>query len=338
MGSMSVAAGIVGAVGNHCLPDLPGIADLRLSGIRTTAELLAGGLTDYRIRELVRRGILIPVERGVYAEADAAARARSSRHGGRLLRIAAAVAIAGRDAVASHRDAAIVHGLDVLDGPAQDHVTVSRPRGTAGGRADRPSVRVCPSSLPAEQMTIRRGIPVTSIARTVVDVARTTPFRAGVVTADSALRDWRTSKAELVAILATCASWPGIRRARRVVDFADGRSESPLESISRVAFADGGLPAPDLQVWVGSDAWAIGRVDFLWREHRTVGEADGASKYSDPGRARSQLLRDRALRDAGFEVVHFSWQEIMVTPGRVVAALQAAFGRAAVLRSSERPA
>ncbi len=336
-GPLSVGVGILGAMDDSGLPELSRSGSVRPAGIRTTAELLAAGLTDDRVRALVKRGNLIPLGRGVYAEATAATRVRSSRNGERLLRIAAAVAIAGRDAVVSHRDAAIIHGLDLLDGPAMDHVTVSRPSNAARCRTERPGIRVCRSSLPADQVTVRRGIPVTSVARTVVDVARTTSFRSGVVTADSALRDRRTSRAEIGATLATCTRWPGVSRARRVTEFADGRSESPLESISRVAFDEGGLPAPDLQVWVGGDAGPVGRVDFLWREHRTVGEADGASKYADPGRARSQLRRDRALRDAGFEVVHFSWQEIMATPGQVVNALRVAFRRAAILRSSKQP-
>jgi hypothetical protein len=51
----------------------------------------------------------------------------------------------------------------------------------------------------------------------------------------------------------------------------------------------------------------VGRVDFLWEG--TIGEADGALKYADPQRAIAQLRRDARLRTAGFEVVHFTWDE-----------------------------
>jgi hypothetical protein len=71
------------------------------------------------------------------------------------------------------------------------------------------------------------------VARTVVDLARTSSFRAGVVVADSALRGKQVSKDELRAVVADCARWPGIRQANMVVEFSDGRSESTLESISR---------------------------------------------------------------------------------------------------------
>jgi len=170
---------------------------------------------------------------------------------------------------------------------------------------------------------------VTSVARTVVDLARASSFRTGVVAADSALRSRQTSKADLGLCMTACARWPGIQNARRAVAFADGRAESVLESISRVAFADLGLPPPDLQAWVGDEEEVIGRADFLWRAYRTVGEADGAVKYADPARAMAQLERDARLRAAGFEVVHFTWQDITRAPGQVVASIKTAFQRGA---------
>jgi very-short-patch-repair endonuclease len=75
-------------------------------------------------------------------------------------------------------------------------------------------------------------------------------------------------------------------------------------------------------------------VDFLWREYRTIAEADGALKYADPDRARQQLQRDAELRDAGFEVVHFSWRELMVNPAQVIERITAAFARATIFRSA----
>ncbi len=112
---------------------------------------------------------------------------------------------------------------------------------------------------------------------------------------------------------------------------ADARPESVLESISRVAFHEQGLPPPVLQAWVGDAEEMIGRVDFLWRDHRTIGEADGAIKYADPSRARAQLWRDARLRQAGFEVVHFTWDEIIHEPGQVAATIRAAFRRRAAV-------
>lgn len=114
-----------------------------------------------------------------------------------------------------------------------------------------------------------------------------------------------------------------------MVGFSDGKSESVLESISRVAFREQGIPAPELQEWVGGDDGWLGRADFLWRRYATIGEADGAVKYAKPAQAIAQLRRDRELREAGFEVVHFTWDEIVRTPGQVAATLRAAFRRGA---------
>jgi very-short-patch-repair endonuclease len=146
----------------------------------------------------------------------------------------------------------------------------------------------------------------------------------------------KTSKTELQNVAASCARWPGIERARQVIEFSDGRAESAFESISRVAFRDSGLPPPELQVRIGNAEWMIGRADFLWREHRTIGEADGALKYENPDRGRLQLRRDADLRAAGFEVVHFTWREVDGTPEAVVSSIRDAFRRAAILRGAER--
>jgi len=181
-------------------------------------------------------------------------------------------------------------------------------------------------------MTVRDQMPVTSVARTVTDLARTLPFRSGVVVADSALHGFQTGQPELVNVIKDCSRWPGVEKARQVVEFSNPLAESPFESIARVAFRDGGLPPPMLQVHITESVRVIARVDFLWDKHATVAEADGAMKYADPERARQQLRRDAELRRAGYEVVHFTWHDLMSAPEQVVQAIRVAFNRAARLR------
>jgi len=308
----------------------------RLGGVVTAAELDQAGFGRHQVRGLVRNEVLLPVRRGIYARAEQAARLSASQRGERALQLAAAVAASGPQAVGSHHDAAFVHGLALLDGPPGSVVTVSRPPDASGSHRSASGVRLHRVALPASQVTVVGGVPVTSVARTIVDLARTTPFRSGVVVADSALHIGKVSKPALESVIAACAHWPGIGRARRVAEFADRRSESPFESIARVAFRDGGLPPPQLQAWVGDDTGLIGRVDFLWRERRTVAEADGAIKYADLERARKQLRRDAALRQAGFEVVHFTWGELIAAPEQVVGEIRTAFRRARTLAAAER--
>jgi hypothetical protein len=159
------------------------------------------------------------------------------------------------------------------------------------------------------------------------------------VVADSALHGKQTTKKELYTVLKRCAQWPGIAQARRAIDFSDALSESPLESLARLVFADGGLPPPELQAWIGGDLGGgtsrpLGRADFYWPAHSTIAEADGAMKYADPNRAREQLQRDDDLRQAGFQVVHFTWQQLHATPDQIIRSIRAAFAQAAALRKA----
>jgi Transcriptional regulator, AbiEi antitoxin/Protein of unknown function (DUF559) len=295
----------------------------RLAGIRTTAELRRQGRSAAQINTLVRKGTLIQVRRGVYARAEMVAELASIRDGDYLLQIAAALATLG-PSVASHQSAAVIHDIDLLAKPRV--VTLTRPMG--GNRSARPRVRIHRAQLSIEDVVVVHGMRVTTAARTVIDLVRVLEFRAGVVTADSALRRKLVTKAELESLLASSPRRAGNDRAGSVIAFADGRAESALESIARVVFRDCGLPPPELQVWVGG-AEVVGRVDFLWRRHRTVVEVDGLMKYSDPTRAVLQLDRDRRLRDAGYEVVHLTWQDITENPPYVATAIRSAFRRAA---------
>jgi predicted transcriptional regulator of viral defense system len=300
--------------------NLPGT--WRLAGIRTTAELHAEGKSAQQIETLIARGALVRVRRGVYARADMVADLAARRSGPHLLKTAAALATTAA-AVASHQSAAVIHGLDIIGNPPRD-VTLTRTPDR--NRSPQPGARLHWAQLPAEHITVRHGMRVTTVARTVIDLATTTEFRAGVVTADSALHQKLVTKAELELQLGTYKSRPGRQRATDVVAFADGLAESVLESLARVVFRDCGLPSPELQVWVGG-AEVVGRVDFLWRQLRTVAEVDGLMKYANPARAVLQLERDKRLRDAGYEVVHFSWQEVNENPAYVATAIRRAFSR-----------
>jgi Protein of unknown function (DUF559)/AbiEi antitoxin C-terminal domain len=295
-----------------------------LFGIVTTAELLDQGTSTTQIRKLVRSRALVSLGHGVYARAAVAERFRGIDGGELFLSAAAAITLTGHDAVASHETAALLHGIALLDQPAPG---VTLTAGLDRGWRGRIGVRLHAAALPAEHVTTALGVPITTPARTVVDLARTLDFRSGVATADSALHLRLTSKDELRSVIAACPRWPGLRRATEVVAFADDRAESPLESIARIVFRDCGLPRPELQVWLGGTTRPIVRVDFYWERYLTVAEVDGAMKYEDPMRAKRQLRRDSRLRAEGFEVVHFDWHDITQNPDQVVTLIRQAFAR-----------
>ncbi len=108
-------------------------------------------------------------------------------------------------------------------------------------------------------------------------------------------------------------------------------SESPGESLARIAFERLGLPQPRQQVGVRDARGIIGRVDFLWDQHRTIGEFDGRLKYD--GKPIETLYdekhREDRLREAGFEVVRFGWADVQGEALGLGRRLVAAFARAA---------
>ncbi len=261
---------------------------------------------------------------GLYARQELAEALKRLDFGEHFLAAYAAIAALGPDTAASHQTAARIHGLALLTAPPGT-VVLTRPPGR-GSRSAKPGVHLYVARLPPAHVCQVFGLPITTAARTVLDLARSTPFREGLVTADSALHLHLTSKKELRAVLAETPRARGSCRAADVVEFADGLSESPLESIARAVFRDCGLPQPALQVRISGDEF-IGRVDFLWEKYKTIAEVDGAMKYTDPYRAKAQLRRDKKLRDAGYEVVHFDWREIMSDPDAVAASIRAAFRR-----------
>ena len=260
---------------------------------------------------------------GVYATRSAVAWGKANPARGHALLAIAACAAVGRDSVASHQSAALIHGLDLF--PAAPHkVILTRPKARPSGRLKSDGVFFHTAKLPDAHVTRVLGVRVTSVPRTVVDLARVSSFMSAVVTADSALQADVTTKEALIAVCGACAGWPGIRQARRAVDFSDPRAESVLESCARVTFAEHGLDPPELQFTVTGPDFRYS-VDFYWPGHRVIAEADGEVKYSDPKRAVRQLSRDQRLRDLGYKVVHFTWRDLFQNPGAVVERVRRAF-------------
>jgi predicted transcriptional regulator of viral defense system len=284
------------------------------------------GLTISQFRQMIRSGELVRVRRGVYTTARHAAAVKDKPASEHALQVAAAVsAQSTRGAVASHQSAAQIHGIDLIERPGEDVVWLTR---APGRYRESPAsgIRYRAAALPQEHVAEILGVRVTTAARTVLDLARSLPYTEGVAAADSALNKRLVTKPELARLLKEFDRWPGVTKARRVVDFSDELAESVLESAARVAFAQFGLPAPQLQTDIYDDKLRlIGRVDFLWEDQRTVGEADGMVKYEEAGREGAQIRRDIRLRDASYKVVHFTWAELFGEPARVIARFRGAF-------------
>ena len=297
--------------------------------VGTLATWRAAGISTRQLHSLVSSGQLVKVRRGAYATSSVLARAASDRGLRHAPEVAATMATRTHGGTASHHSAAQLHGLRLLKQPPGT-VTLTVPPGTRAGRYRQDAGVICHAAeLPDQQVTKRYGVPVTTAARTVAGIARTTTFMEGVVVADAALYERHASKSELRRVLAGCERWPGTSQARQVIDFADGLAESVLESCARVLFRDHGLPPPELQVHItGRDRTMIARVDFFWRRCGVVAETDGLLKYDSGERAIAERRRDRLLLEAGFEVVHVTWQELFGDPARVAGRIREAFRRA----------
>lgn len=260
---------------------------------------------------MTRMGQLVRLRRGVYASPGPEPLDAEARH--RLL-VAATLPLLAPDAVLSHRSAAVVLGLPVVG--ELRRVEVTRAAVTSGKR--RGSVHVSAAPLPAEDVTVVEGLPVTTPARTVVDLARRLPFGPAVAAGDAALRQG-LSRTELEGVLLSSAGRPGLAAARRVCRFLDGRSESAGESLSRVALHRLGLAPSTLQLEVHDDAGAlVARCDFGWEEERILGEFDGRVKYGRllrPGQEPGDVVwaekqREDALRDLAWQMVRWTWADL----------------------------
>lgn len=210
-------------------------------------------------------------------------------------------------AAASHSTTAVLLGIPLIFIPDTPCVTVQP---WYSGEVPGVHLHRCvrPRRLPAAG-----AVDHTGIERTAIDLAREHGIVAGVVTLDFALHHKLTTGVAVEAELLRCVRWPGVRQARQAASLADGRSESVLETCSRLKFAEFGLPAPELQVWIGNE-WGgfLARVDFYWSEFGIVGEADGAEKYdgTDPEPLAREKIRQEHLTDTGLEIFRWGWPDL----------------------------
>ena len=299
-----------------------------------TKQLNERGFSTDEIRRMVGRGELARVRRGAYAR----------RHPGSAdpgdpydLRTPHLRLIAGTEAqlhpraVLSHGSAAAVWGLPLFP-TMVSHVHLTRDR--RGGGVRRSVVFVHGSPVRDEDRVLVDGQVVTSLARTAVDLARTQAYDRAVALADAACAAG-VDPADLAEALEQAGRWYGAPQARRVLDFADPRSESVGESFSRIRLHECGLAPPELQFEVfDADGCLLGRCDFAWPEHKTLGEFDGRIKYGrlrQPGETEAdavhrEKLREDALRDHGWQVVRWVWDDLR-RPQVIADRLRRAFAR-----------
>ncbi len=273
----------------------------------TSSDLRTMGLTPSDIRSRIKQGSLRRLRRNVYAVAETVS---PEEHHRRL--ILASLGNVADSNVVSHISGGILHNLPVPRKHLR-HVTMTRVTPGHGEHSDRMIVRH--TALAEDEVTLIDGMRVTTLARTVFDLARSLPFEWGVMACDAGYRQGL----EATHLQLSTRRHPRLRgapRARRVAEFGDARSESAAESLSRVQIFRAGLPQPNLQRELfDADGVFVARPDFLWPEHRLVGEVDGRTKYGallkhgqDPIDAvMAEKRREESIRQLGYWVVRWDW-------------------------------
>lgn len=266
----------------------------RQHGVIAYAQLLELGWSRAAVRHLVRSGRLRRVHRSVYAPAGLclapAGRAR------------AAVMACGDGAALSHFSAAAL--WDLRDHwPLLPQVTVPNATGSTG-----PKGIELHHSLTLGVPESVTAIPVTTIARTLDDIAP----RLQVPSLKAAVR-----QAERLHNLDLTELRPRATALRHVLDryvTGSGLTQDELEPLFLELCAGYGIPLPETQVTFGAY-----RADFVWRDVRLIVETDGRQSHDGFVAYREDRVRDRALKRSGYEVLHFTYAEVVDETAAVAA-------------------
>jgi very-short-patch-repair endonuclease len=271
---------------------------LRPHGVFTDAHLAAAGVSPSAVSRRIRSRRLYRLHLRVYS----AIPPQHLKPEGHWL---AAVYACGPGAVLSHLAAAALWGLR----PPPTIIDVTVP--TANGRKRRNGLRIHRStSLTPQEATIRRGIPVTTAARTIADLRRMLPRR------------------EVAAAIAEAAV------KRLPVGDRSGFLHEPTRSELERTFLRlcrrHRLPMPEVNVRVGPYT-----VDFLWREANVIVETDGFEAHGTRSAFEADRARDADLTVMGYEVIRFTWRQLSDDPAVVAAILRTVLSRA--VSSPTRP-
>ena len=279
----------------------------RQHGVVSCRQLLAVGVSDDTIWRWTRGGRLHRVHAGVYSVGHPLL----DGHG----RWMAAVLACGHRAVLSHRSAAALWGLlPVASGP----IEVTIPLG--GGRRQ-PGIGVHVTRITdIPYMTEFEGIPCTTAARTLLDLAAVVNHRRLRRALEQAIFLGIFDRTELDAAIARAPGRRGVRKLRRLLASVSDdppllRSELERRFLDLVRRA--GLPCPIVNGLVAGH-----EVDFHWPTECLVVETDGRAAHARTGAFERDRRRDLELELAGWHVVRVTWRQLLKDRRRVVEMLE----------------
>jgi very-short-patch-repair endonuclease len=282
----------------------------RQHGVVARRQLVELGVNDRAIHARLSRGLLVPLHRGVYAFGH-----RRLTLEGRWL---AAVLAVGPGAVLSHRDAAALHRM--RKPPESAKVSVS----TASAAKGTPRLWVYRRrQLTEEDVTTVKGIPVTSPARTLVDLAPMLTAGELAATLGEADRRGLLDAAEVHRALRRTKGrhGQGHRRLKAALDAHQQRGITLLRSELEERFLDlalrARLPQPELNAYLAGY-----QVDALWRNERLVVELDGWAHHKEREAAARDRHKTNRLQAAGYVVLRFMHGDLVRRPAEVAATIR----------------
>ena len=274
-------------------------------GLVTRRQLVELGLSSDAIKHRIARGRLRRLHRGVYSVGHLPLTP--------IVNARAATLACGPRSLVSHRSAAELWDLTATVGGGVDVTVVgSHSRTRAGITVHRAT------TMSRRDVTTRHGVPVTSPARTLVDLAAT----ATATELGRALNEARVLRligaAALHATIDRAGRARGAATLRALIDREDGHgfTRSEIEHRMRGLVRKARLPAPETNAELHGH-----EVDFLWRRQRLVVETDGWQSHSTPGSFESDRRRDAILQNLGYRVLRFTWRQVAVEPEATLATL-----------------
>jgi hypothetical protein len=234
------------------------------------------------------------------------------------------------EAVASHDTAARVHGIDSSERARCEHVTVPVEK----RRKDRKDLKFHTRALSLGDVLSVGGIPITSIPRTLADLACSLDRLQAVWAIDDALRRALCTREQFGSQLRTWRGGSGCHLARVRLGEADGRSESVLETAGRLALLDRGVPLPEPQYEVRLPDGSVARLDGGYPSLKVGLEFDGQTVHEAPAAVLRDRDRQNGLVALGWTILRFTWWDVTHDPGRFVTTVARVLSGRGGLRSS----
>jgi very-short-patch-repair endonuclease len=292
----------------------------RQHGVVARRQLEGLGVGKGSIEKRVRMGRLYRLDRGVYAVGH--------RVLSREARWMAAVLACGPGAVLSHHSAAALWGMREPSSRAIEVMTAKKSRSHG-------SIHRHFAVLPPDEVTEHRGIPITTVPRTLFDLAAASS--ADVV--EHALRESEYLRLhDRLSLPDLLARYPGRRGSTTVREclwrrrnLPAGRARSWLELEFLPFLRCNGLPRPRLNVWLQVEGKSV-QVDCLW-PGRVVVELDGFAGHGTRVAFREDRARDRRLRVAGYGVTRIAPEQLEDEAEEIAADLRHLLTTAAAKRS-----